>query len=342
MRSAIITFLYVSLVFLGSSGNLYAQRSSGPLPTVSPFTPNTGVCGRTPGSPTCDSPLMQQHTVYSDVLFHLGEHARQAKGWDKEYAKKESQKLIDALSVPCELADAEQAGGGKIDVDGRMLDVTVYEAACRSGTGYFLVSQPPEKSLAISCFSAEAAHATDVARGAKPDDFSCTLSGYKDAKSMAAAVLKGVGTVCDVSDYRWVGVSTTTGTEYSEVSCEGGQGYVLEVPKTGQTATLSIVNCQDAVKEGLKCALTAVTLPVTLQTFRDAIKDHAIDCDPAEIRYIGRETQDRRYVVELQCPQQPKGLVAFIPLQDNGKPFETLDCPAAAARAIPCKLTAKP
>jgi hypothetical protein len=342
MRSATIMFIGASLVFLGSTGNLYAQRTGGSSTTGSPFSPNTGVCGRTPGSPACDSPLMTQRTLYGDVLFHLGERARRAKGWDKEYAKKESQKLIDALSVPCELVDAEHAGGGKVAVDGRMLDVTVYEAACRSGTGYFLVSQPPEKSLAISCFAAEASHTADVAQGAKPDDFACTLSGYKDAKTMAAAVLKGVGTVCDVSDYRWVGVSTTTGTEYSEVSCDGGQGYVLEIPKTSQAAPLSVVDCQNAVKEGLKCALTAVTLPVTLQTFRDAIKDHAVDCDPAEIRYIGRETQDRRYVVELQCPQQPKGLVVFIPLQGNPKPFETVDCPTAATRAVQCKLTAKP
>lgn len=343
MRSATITFLCASLVFLATTGTLCAQKTGGSLPGSSPFTPNGGVCGpQTPGNPACDSPLMTQHTLYSDVLFHVGERARRAKEWDKEYAKKESQKLIDALSVPCELADAEQAGGGKVDVNGRKLDVTVFEAACRSGTGYFLVSQPPEKSLAISCFAAEASHASDVSQGTKPDDFSCTLSGFKDAKTMAAAVLKGVGTACDVSKYRWVGVSTTTGTEYSEVSCDGGQGYVLEVPKTSQTTPLSVVNCQDAVKEGLKCTLTAVTLPVTLQTFRDAIKDHAVDCDPAEIRYIGRETQDRRYVVELQCPQQPKGMVVFIPLQDNPKPFETLDCPAAAARAVQCKLTAKP
>jgi hypothetical protein len=48
----------------------------------------------------------------------------------------------------------------------------------------------------------------------------------------------------------------------------------------------------------------------------------------------------QRYVVEVQCPQQPQGLVAFIPLQDAPKPFETIDCSAAAARSIQCKLTA--
>lgn len=338
MRSATI-FACASLVLLGWVGNSYAQRST----NGSPFTPNGGACGSGAGagSPGCDSVLLQQRTLYGDVLPHLKEHARQAKEWDKEFARKESQKLIDSLSVPCELADAERAGGGKIEVNGHLTEVTVYEAACHSGTGYFLVSQPPEKSLAVSCFAAEAARAAEEAHGESSDGFTCTLSGYKDAKTMADAVLKGAGTACDVSNYRWVGVSSANGTEYSEVSCAGGQGYVLEIPKTGQANQLSIVDCQDAVKEGIKCALTAVSMPVTLQTFRDAIKDHSIACDPAHLRYIGRETQGRRYVVELQCPQQPNGLVAFIPLQGNTKPFETLDCSAAAARSVQCKLTAK-
>jgi hypothetical protein len=284
---------------------------------------------------------MQQKTVYGDMLFNLGEHARNAKKFDRDYALKESQKVIEALALPCELVDAEHAGGGRIQVNGHTVEVAIYEAACRSGTGYFLVSQPPEKSLAISCFAAEAAHAADTAKGVKPDEFACTLPGHSDVKTMAAAVLKEAGTACDVNNYRWVGVGTVNATEYSEVACADGQGYVVEVPGTGLTARVAIVGCQDAVKEGIKCALTAVTMPVTLQTFRDAIKDHAVDCEPAQLRYIGRETQGRRYVVELQCPQQPHGLVAFIPLEGNSKPFETLDCAAAATRAVTCKLTAQ-
>jgi hypothetical protein len=284
---------------------------------------------------------MQQAEWYRDAPLHLQEHAHEAKEFDKAQDRKESQKLIEELSLPCELADAERAGGGKVHVDGRTVDVKVYEVACRSGTGYFLVSQPPQKSLAISCFAAEAARAADLARGVTPDEFSCELSGYTNVKTMAGTVLKGAGTACDVSDYRWLGVGSANGTEYSEVSCTDGQGYVLEVPKTGLTAQVAIVGCQEAVKQGIKCKLTAVTMPVTLQTFRDAIRDHAVDCEPAQIRYIGRESQGRRYVVELQCPQQPQGLVAFIPLQGNPKPFETLDCAAAAARAVQCTLTAK-
>jgi hypothetical protein len=279
----------------------------------------------------CDSPQLQQFSWDRD-LSHSPDALREAKSWDKAAVKGESAKLIEALSLPCELAAAERVGGDK--------DVKIYEVACRSGVGYFLRSQPRKQAQAISCFAVEAARAADVAQGAKPSGFSCRLSGATDTKGMAAAVLKGASTACDVSDYRWMGVSSTSGKEYSEVSCANGHGYVLEIPTTGTLAPVAVVDCQDAIKTGLKCNLTAVTVPVTLQTFRDALKDHAVDCAPAQMRYVGRESLGQRYVVELQCPQQPKGLVAFIPLQGNPKPFETLDCSAAATRSVQCTLTA--
>lgn len=334
MRSATIMLACAVVVLLGWVGAVDAQKGS----PGSPFTPNSTNCGPVAG---CETALLKQWETYRDLPFHLDQNLRQGKEWDKEFARKQSEKLIRELSLPCELVDAERAGGGKITADGQILDVKIYEAACRSGTGYFLVSQPPRDSLAISCFAAEAAHVADVARGLKPDEFSCVLSDHNNVKTMAASVLNRAGTECEVKDYRWVGVSYVNGTEYSEVACADGHGYVLEVPKTGPAAPISVVGCQDAVKQGVKCALSAVTMPVTLQTLRDAIANQAVDCQPAEIRYIGRETQGRRYVVELRCPQQPKGLVAFIPLEGNPKPFETVDCSAAAARALQCTLTAK-
>lgn len=336
MRSATVLLACAGIALLGWVGGVHAQKSAPPPPS-SPFS---GGCNSL-SNPACASLSLKQFDLYGDISSRLFERDHDAKKVNRDYARTESEKLIQALSLPCELEDAERAGGGRIRVDSRMLDVNVYEVACRSGTGYFLVSQPPQESLAVSCFAADARHVADLAKGAKPDEFTCTLSGYKDAKTMAAAVLKRAGTICDVNDYRWVGVSSVNGTEYSEVACADGQGYIFALPKIGPTAQVSVVGCPEALKEGVKCNLTAVTMPVTLQTLRDAIRDHAVDCAPTQIRYVGRETQGRRYVVELQCPQQPKGLVAFIPLEGNPKPFETLDCSAAVARAVHCTLTAK-
>jgi len=315
MKAATIMLGCMSIALLVGGGRLHAQDSG----------TNHGCNG------PCDSPQLQQFSWDRD-LSHSPDALREAKSWDKAAAKGESAKLIKELSLPCELEAAERVGGDK--------DVKVYEVACRSGLGYFVVSQPRQKAQALSCFAAEAARAADIARGARASGFTCRLEGASDVKGMAAVVLKGSSTACDVSDYRWMGVSSTK--EYSEVSCGNGHGYVIEVPTAGTRDPLSIVDCQEAIKTGLKCNLTAVTVPVTMQTFRDALKEHAVDCTPGQMRMVGRESVGQRYVVEVQCAQQSKGLVAFIPLQDGPKPFETLDCSAAAARGVKCTLTGSP
>jgi hypothetical protein len=61
-------------------------------------------------------------------------------------------------------------------------------------------------------------------------------------------------------------------------------------------------------------------------------------CQRDEIRYIGQENARKRYVVEYLCKPNAVGMVAFIPLLDNTNPFESIDCTAAVARGVTCKL----
>jgi hypothetical protein len=51
---------------------------------------------------------------------------------------------------------------------------------------------------------------------------------------------------------------------------------------------------------------------------------------------IGQETLSRRHVVEFRCAEYPDGLVAFIPLEDKTRAFETMNCTAAAKRQATC------
>jgi len=78
----------------------------------------------------------------------------------------------------------------------------------------------------------------------------------------------------------------------------------------------------------------------TLDDFKAALVQHGIACTPSNIRVIGKENVRKRHVVEFLCPEQPTGLVAFIPLGTNANKFETLDCPTAAKSGVVCKLTA--
>ena len=262
---------------------------------------------------------------------------------DRAQAKDESSKLATALRLSCELTDAALIGRGKGSADGKVFKVNAYEVACSNHAGYILVSQGSLTPVAMSCFAANAAHA---ARAANDDsaDLYCQLAANQDVKAMAASLMTTAGTPCAVNDFRWFGLNPSTQTDYSEVACADGKGYLLRILQTGSSPDVSAIGCPEAAKRGLKCHLTdggAVTTPVTLQTFRDALKQNDVPCEPTNMRVIGRESIDKRYVVEVTCQEQPNGLVAFIPVAGNTRQFESIDCAAAAERQIRCELGAK-
>lgn len=258
-------------------------------------------------------------------------------------ARAESMKITGAMNLPCELTDAEQAGRGEANVDGKKVDVNVYEVACGNGMGYFLESYGPGRSIAMSCLAADATHAADVAEGKKSELY-CQLAANKDVKVMAGTLMTRAGTGCAVSTLRWFGLTMKGDVEYSEVACADGKGYLLKIPRTSATPDITAMTCQEAAAHGLKCHLTdggPVATPVTTQTFRDALKQNGVACEPLQLRVIGRESIDRRYVVEVHCPQPPSDSVAFIPLEGTAKPFELLDCAAAVGRGVVCQLSSK-
>jgi hypothetical protein len=261
----------------------------------------------------------------------------------KARAKVEVTKLAKAINLPCDITDAELVGGGKIQQDGKLVNLNLYEMSCSSGMGYFLESRESQTPIAVSCFAADATHAADIARGEK-SDFVCQLPSNKDVKIMAASLMTAAGTACAVDKFRWFGVTDSGQIEYSEVACANDKGYFLKTPRTGPTAQSTVMNCQEAAQHGLKCRLTdggAPSASISKQTLLDSVQQNGIDCEPAKMRIIGRESESKRYVVELQCPQQPKGLIAFIPLEGNTHKFEALDCATAAKEDIACQLTSK-
>jgi hypothetical protein len=323
MRYVILVVIAVAIVCAGNAG---ISRAAAPVS-------QTDLASANPGS-AITFPLagadMEQRVHDSS--------ARQ-----RAQAKQESERIITAISLSCKPTDAEQIGHGKSVVAGKRVEVNMFEVACSNGMGYLLASLGTEKPMAMSCFAADATHADSIAKGEKSDLY-CQLAANKDVKVMAAAMMTTAGTACTVSGLRWFGVSASTQTEYTEVTCGDGNGYLLKNQQSEPSAQLSVMSCQEAAKQGLKCHLTdggPVAVPVTMQTFRDALKENGVTCEPTEIRLIGRETVSKRYVVEMRCPDKPGGLVAFIPLEGNTNKFETLDCRAAIERHVLCTLEPK-
>jgi hypothetical protein len=249
--------------------------------------------------------------------------------------------LARSMPLSCDVTDAILAAQGPATLDGKTVDTKTYEAACTNGMGYFLISQEPGKPYGFSCFAADATRAADVAAGRTPGAV-CQLPPNADVKIAMASVLNRLGTNCTTRDYRWAGISRVTNSEFNEVACTDGKGFILKTALPGSMAPPFVVDCHTSGMQGLPCTLTSSGVLVTTQTFRDALAAHKVPCTASDnnVRALGQQTASKRYVVEFQCPEQPKGLVAFIPLNGNSAPFETLNCAAAAKKGATCKLTA--
>jgi len=251
-------------------------------------------------------------------------------------AKAQSAKLIEALHLACTLSNAQLviAGTRKSAAGGKDVDTRVYEVACSGGTGYLLEAQGSETPIAISCLNAEEARAADASKGVPPAFF-CKLPENKDVyANVSAMIATASATPCVVRDLKFFGRSTATQSEYSEVACQDGKGYLLRSPLPGSTATATVTSCSDAAKQGTKCRLTdtgPVEIPVTLATFKAALAQHGVPCKVDPIRMIGQEDHLKRYVVEYRCADQTAAVVAFLPLQGNTNPYESIDCKTAAA-----------
>ncbi len=251
-------------------------------------------------------------------------------------AKAQSAKLIESLHLSCEVSNAQLvvAGTRKSAASGKQVETRVYEVACGSAMGYLLQAPGSEAPIAISCLSAELARAADAARGTEPSFF-CKLAENKDVYAGVSSMIAAAGQpACAVRDLKAFGRSASTASEYTEVACQDGKGYLLRTPLPGSTATASVNSCADAAKQGIKCRLIdpgPVETAVTLETFKTALAQHGVACKIDPIRMIGQEDHLKRYVVEYRCADGSAGAVAFLPLQGNTNPYESIDCKTAAS-----------
>lgn len=305
------------------SGAVLAQIAGG---TMTGATPNSGdVVQR--GNLSPDQQKLQEDT-YSRT-----KHGK--NGLTKAQVLSQASDAFSKLQLSCTVSDAAFLGEST-GADGAS---KVYEAACDSGLGYFVVSSE-KNSSAFTCFAADATRARDEAAGRQPGPV-CSLPDNKDLKVMAHTMLGKLGTKCQVKDVRWIGVSARANSEYTEVACNDGTGYVLTMAVPGSHDPVSAITCIDAAKRGIMCKLSPTGQPaITLQTFRDELAKHKIVCtaDDKNVRHIGQENNFKRHVVEFKCAERPKGLVAYIPLSDSSAPFEIFDCTTAAQRGAICKL----
>jgi hypothetical protein len=279
-----------------------------------------------------------------------GDHRNDAKNKNdtpeaRAKAKTQSAGLLASLQLTCDIGDAKLVAAGKIKpkTGGKEVDATVYEVACNHAMGYLLEAQGTDTPLAISCLSAEEARAADAARGKEPSYF-CQLPGNADVYAFVKGmIIDGTGAQCTVRSLQNYGHSESTHSDYSEVACTDGNGFLLRIARPGFDAKTVVMSCNEAARQNIKCKMTdaaPVDAPVvTTQTFKEALARNGVSCSIGQIRVIGQEEHLKRYVVEYLCVDQAIGTVAFIPLTGNTNPFESQGCAAALSdRGVKCSL----
>jgi hypothetical protein len=266
---------------------------------------------------------------------------------DKEIALPDADAISKTLNLACYVSDIRVVSVGKENTSSGSVPAKLYEVACANGMGYFIVSHKPLAPTAFSCFTAEGQRAAAAAAGQQFSD-TCQLPDNVNLNAMATRVLSKAGTDCKVTKLRWFGQSAVTKSEYTEVACSDGRGYFLATALPGTPMQMGVSSCADGAARGMNCEFTKVAAlspssadadaKPTLDVLKAALAAHGPACTVANMRVIGRENVQKRHVVEFKCPEQPKGLVAFIPLGANTAKFQTLDCADAAKHGIVCKI----
>jgi hypothetical protein len=337
--SAVATGFFLCLC----AGAAQAQTQGGPQASMPGQGVSTVPMGAQQGR-TMTTDQFNQLQDYADLAHRLTkEDKAQGKTLDQLLAedKENAAKLTATMPLSCDVSQAILAAQGPVTVDGQTVATKTFEVACANGMGYFLISQEPGKPYGISCFEADATRAADISAG-RPPGLTCNLPPNASTNAMAMSIMTRSGTPCTVRDHRWVGQSSATNTEFDEVACDNDAGYMLAVAIPGSNQPVRVTSCHDSALHGLPCKLSSNGAPVvTLQTFLDALAQHNIACaaGDSDVRVIGQENVQKRYVVEFRCAQRPAGVVAFIPLSGGTAPFEAVDCPAAAKRGVKCTLS---
>jgi hypothetical protein len=338
----------MAMLLMTGSGNALAQHSPPPGGGMnSPANPEGHITG-----------YMSQGDVTG--LADFVDSTRRLEPKDlvsKTQATKRSTVMLKALQIDCQLTDARHVASGKATAGGQPVDVGLYEIACGNGMGYLLTLMGLASASGISCFAASATQQGDVSDPAKVD-LKCRLPANESLNTMATKVMRNAGAMCDARDLKWLGQSAEPKVDYTEIACTDGQGVVLRTPTPGSNGKIDVLSCKDAAARGAQCQMSG-TAPATaaaaatpiagasasaaeprpdLQWFKDALKNNGVSCEVKKARIVGRESIKRRYIVEYQCPQQPRGLVAYVPSGgDAVNPFESIDCDAAAVRKIACQ-----
>ncbi|HEX4181372.1 MAG TPA: hypothetical protein VHY32_11325 [Caulobacteraceae bacterium] len=200
----------------------------------------------------------------------------------------------------------------------------VYEVACKAGPGYIVMlpHAPGAEMSANPCIGYD-----EIDNAATK----CTLSTPEQRAAVINQLVAQGGKPCTVKAHHFIG-TTTEHSDYLEVACTEGKGYVLETDNAGKFK--SEMDCAQASGIAGGCTLTDTRAAQTEQSgvYSRLAKKAGFDCDVA--KYAAFAVNDpSTEVVELQCSNRPDGGVGIFPASGNAR---VLDCVRSQVEGYHC------
>jgi hypothetical protein len=208
---------------------------------------------------------------------------------------------------------------------GSTTDQNLYEVACHEGAGYILrlAKAPGGAPIATMC-----------AVFGPTSQVKCELTPPEQQLAAIDQLAAQSGKACTVKGRRYVG-STSDLTDFFEVACNEGSGFMLQSDAHGKLQ--QAIDCVKAVNFAGGCTLTDVRQAETQQdaVYTDLSKKAGFDCTVS--KYADFPTrEDGAEVVELACSNRADGGVGIFPAK--GAP-QVLDCLHAGAQGYVCSFS---
>jgi hypothetical protein len=231
-------------------------------------------------------------------------------------------KLAAQSSKPCEVSDVRYVGSSSATGE------TFYEVACGTAAGFMIqTNKAGAYQAAIDC-----ANASGIAGGCKMTD--STKAETQEA-NLYTGLSKAGGFNCDVSKYRFIGMSPDPKAEVVELACKNRPDGAVALFPVDSKIKATFTDCVRATKYGdaAACKLTSPT-PIFAKFSAGLAARGRASCKVSGARYIGASAGDD--FIETACADGGPGWVIEFTPADDVKSL--LSCGQAKAAGLTCTL----
>lgn len=229
--------------------------------------------------------------------------------------------FVAKSGVPCQVTNSRGIGHSPKQA--------YFEVACSDGRGYVMsTSAPPsldQKVQMVTCLAYDAS-----------SPVACKLTTADAQMGGIDQLAAKSGKNCSVTKKRYV-LTTEKNSNYYEVACQDGKGYMLEAKADGSLG--EVVGCAEADGIGGGCTFTNGRQAQNEEAglYTKLAHNAGYPCDvskysPFEVQVPGHE------VVELACSNRPDGAVAVLPVSGGGSSV-VYDCVHSQVAGYRCGFT---